>query len=124
VAGRVFGGWGPSERPDPKQARAVEERVDEEHEERSRTPLLMRVTPAILLFAGAVIVTRMRVGTCSFRRGQLLSGRGLGLRVEIFNLGFAEDAVIMLDQRLNTRGDISILTSRCCSWENGRRQVG
>ncbi|MBV9918417.1 MAG: hypothetical protein JO153_18110, partial [Solirubrobacterales bacterium] len=32
VTGRVFRGWGPSEGPDPAQARAARERVDEERE--------------------------------------------------------------------------------------------
>ncbi|MDQ6841382.1 MAG: NADH-quinone oxidoreductase subunit D [Actinomycetota bacterium] len=55
VAGRVFLGLGPSEGPDPSQARAAEERVDEERGPRGYTPPLMVVVPAILL-AGALLV--------------------------------------------------------------------
>lgn len=40
VAGRVFYGWGPSEGPDSRQARAAHERVDETREDRGRTPPL------------------------------------------------------------------------------------
>jgi multicomponent Na+:H+ antiporter subunit D len=50
VAGRVFLGWGPSEGPDPSQARAAEERVDETRGTRDRTPPLMIVVPAVFLF--------------------------------------------------------------------------
>jgi multicomponent Na+:H+ antiporter subunit D len=49
VTGRVFLGWGPSEGPDPQQARAAEERVDETRDERDHTPPLMLVVPAVLL---------------------------------------------------------------------------
>jgi multicomponent Na+:H+ antiporter subunit D len=55
VAGRVFAGWGPAEGPDPQQAQAAEERVDEEREEREHTPLVMVVVPAVLLIAAAVV---------------------------------------------------------------------
>jgi multicomponent Na+:H+ antiporter subunit D len=51
VAGRVFLGWGPSEGPDPSQARAAEERVDETRDERTHTPVLMMIVPALLLAA-------------------------------------------------------------------------
>jgi multicomponent Na+:H+ antiporter subunit D len=49
VAGRVFLGWGASEGPDPSQARAAEERVDETHDPRAHTPPLMVLLPAVLL---------------------------------------------------------------------------
>jgi multicomponent Na+:H+ antiporter subunit D len=49
IAGRVFLGWGPSEGPDPQQARAAEERVDETRGERDHTPILMLVVPGVLL---------------------------------------------------------------------------
>jgi multicomponent Na+:H+ antiporter subunit D len=49
VAGRVFLGWGPSEGPDPEQARAAEERVDEERDERDHTPWMMVAVPGVLL---------------------------------------------------------------------------
>ena len=56
VTGRVFLGWGPAEGPDPSQARAAEERVDETRGRRDHTPPLMIVVPAVLLLiaAGAV----------------------------------------------------------------------
>jgi multicomponent Na+:H+ antiporter subunit D len=49
VAGRVFLGWGPSEGPDPQQARAAEERVDEERDVREHTPWMMIAVPGVLL---------------------------------------------------------------------------
>ena len=49
VAGRVFYGWGPTEGPDPRQARAAHERVDETREERDQTPPLMLIVPGVLL---------------------------------------------------------------------------
>jgi multicomponent Na+:H+ antiporter subunit D len=55
VAGRVFLGWGASRGPDPRQARAAEERVDDTRDERDHTPPLMLVVPAVLLVAGAVV---------------------------------------------------------------------
>ena len=55
VCGRVFLGWGPSEGPDPNQARAAEERVDETRDQRDHTPALMLVTPAVLLLGAAVL---------------------------------------------------------------------
>jgi multicomponent Na+:H+ antiporter subunit D len=55
VAGRVFLGWGPGEGPDPEQARAAEERVDEERDPRDHTPPLMIVVPAVLLVAAALV---------------------------------------------------------------------
>jgi multicomponent Na+:H+ antiporter subunit D len=54
VAGRVFYGWGPSEGPDPRQARAAHERVDETREDRDHTPPLMLVVPGLLLAASVV----------------------------------------------------------------------
>ncbi|MBV8956491.1 MAG: hypothetical protein JO179_20305 [Solirubrobacterales bacterium] len=54
VTGRVFRGWGPSEGPDPAQARAARERVDEEREPRTRTPVLMLAVPAVLLLGAAL----------------------------------------------------------------------
>jgi multicomponent Na+:H+ antiporter subunit D len=51
VAGRVFMGWGPAEGPDPSQARAAEERVDETRGEREYTPRMMMAVPALLLTA-------------------------------------------------------------------------
>lgn len=54
VAGRVFLGWGPRQGPDPSQARAARERVDETRDERAHTPPLMIVVPAILLVLAAV----------------------------------------------------------------------
>jgi multicomponent Na+:H+ antiporter subunit D len=55
VAGRVFLGWGPSEGPDPTQARAAHERVDETRGTRDHTPLPMIVVPAVLLALAAAI---------------------------------------------------------------------
>jgi multicomponent Na+:H+ antiporter subunit D len=55
VAGRVFLGWGPAEGPDPSQARAAEERVDETRGKRASTPPLMIVVPAVLLLTAAVL---------------------------------------------------------------------
>jgi multicomponent Na+:H+ antiporter subunit D len=49
IAGRVFLGWGPDEGPDPSQARAAEERLDETREPRDHTPPLMIIVPAVLL---------------------------------------------------------------------------
>jgi multicomponent Na+:H+ antiporter subunit D len=54
VTGRVFLGWGPSEGPDPAQARAAEERVDETRGEREHTPPLMIAVPAVLLVLAAL----------------------------------------------------------------------
>ena len=54
VAGRVFYGWGPREGPDPRQARAAQERVDETREDRGRTPPLMLIVPGVLLATGVV----------------------------------------------------------------------
>ncbi len=54
VAGRVFYGWGPSEGPDPRQARAAHERVDETREDQDHTPPLMLVVPGVLLAASVV----------------------------------------------------------------------
>jgi multicomponent Na+:H+ antiporter subunit D len=55
VSGRVFLGWGPAEGPDPSQARAAEERVDETRDARDHTPILMMVVPAGLLVGAAVL---------------------------------------------------------------------
>ena len=54
VAGRVFHGWGPSEGPDSRQARAAHERVDDTREERDYTPPLMLIVPGVLLAASLV----------------------------------------------------------------------
>jgi multicomponent Na+:H+ antiporter subunit D len=54
VTGRVFLGWGPGHGPDPSQARAAEERVDETRAERDHTPPLMVVVPAVLLVGATV----------------------------------------------------------------------
>jgi multicomponent Na+:H+ antiporter subunit D len=54
VTGRVFRGWGPNEGPDPAQARAARERVDEEREPRTHTPVLMLAVPAVLLLGAAL----------------------------------------------------------------------
>ncbi len=56
VTGRVFLGWGPADGPDPSQARAAEERIDEERGPRQHTPVLMKVVPSVLLAAAALIV--------------------------------------------------------------------
>jgi multicomponent Na+:H+ antiporter subunit D len=55
VTGRVFWGWGPSEGPDPRQARAAHERVDDTREDRDHTPPLMLIVPAVLLVATVVV---------------------------------------------------------------------
>jgi multicomponent Na+:H+ antiporter subunit D len=55
VAGRVWMGWGPSEGPDPSQARAAEERIDETRDDRDHTPVLMLIVPFVLLIAAAVV---------------------------------------------------------------------
>ena len=55
ICARVFLGWGPAEGPHPEQARAAEERVDEERGERDHTPVLMVLVPALLLFAVLVL---------------------------------------------------------------------
>jgi multicomponent Na+:H+ antiporter subunit D len=55
VAGRVWLGWGPATGPDPSQARAAEERVDETRDERDHTPVLMIVVPFVLLVLAAVV---------------------------------------------------------------------
>ena len=55
IAGRVFMGWGPAVGPDPDQARAAEERVDETRDERDHTPPLMVIVPAVLLLLAAGI---------------------------------------------------------------------
>jgi multicomponent Na+:H+ antiporter subunit D len=55
VTGRVFLGWGPAEGPDPSQARAAEERVDETRGERDYTPRLMIAVPTVLLATAVVL---------------------------------------------------------------------
>ncbi|MBV9818829.1 MAG: hypothetical protein JOZ07_10825 [Solirubrobacterales bacterium] len=55
VAGRVFLGWGPAEGPHPEQARAAQERVDEERGPRGHTPVLMVLVPALLLVGVLVL---------------------------------------------------------------------
>jgi multicomponent Na+:H+ antiporter subunit D len=54
VTGRVFLGWGPRQAPDPGQARAAEEAVDEQRSARDHTPPMMLVVPAVLFVAAAV----------------------------------------------------------------------
>jgi multicomponent Na+:H+ antiporter subunit D len=49
VAARTFLGWGPSEGPDPLQARAAQELGDELNEPREHTPAPMLAVPAVLL---------------------------------------------------------------------------
>jgi multicomponent Na+:H+ antiporter subunit D len=56
IAGRVFMGWGPAEGPDPQQTRAAHERVDETRDVRDHTPLTMKVVPAVMLAAAALVV--------------------------------------------------------------------
>ncbi len=53
--------------------------------------VLDRLAPGVLL---GVVMARM-VGTGLFGGSELLCGGGLVLRVEIFNLGFTEDAEMM-----------------------------
>jgi len=67
VAGRVFWGWGPAEGPDPEQARAAAERVDEEREPRDVTPLTMIIVP-LLLLAGAAIIGLVPGATAAVAR--------------------------------------------------------
>jgi multicomponent Na+:H+ antiporter subunit D len=55
VAGRVFLGWGPSRKPDERQARQAREEESEEPEAAGRTPPLMLLVPALLLAAAIVI---------------------------------------------------------------------
>jgi multicomponent Na+:H+ antiporter subunit D len=54
VAGRVFMGWGAAERQDDVQLRQMGEEGDEERTSRDTTPLLMVITPALLL-SGAIV---------------------------------------------------------------------
>jgi multicomponent Na+:H+ antiporter subunit D len=54
VVARVFLGWGEAEGPDPAQARAAREQVDEETGSRGHTPPLMLAVPAVLLLAAAI----------------------------------------------------------------------
>jgi multicomponent Na+:H+ antiporter subunit D len=49
ICGRVFLGLGPTEGPDPDQARAAYEPVDEMRDEREHTPAAMVLAPAALL---------------------------------------------------------------------------
>jgi multicomponent Na+:H+ antiporter subunit D len=55
VAGRVFMGWGPSERSEGRQASQAREEEREETAPRDRTPVLMMIIPALLL-AGAIVI--------------------------------------------------------------------
>jgi multicomponent Na+:H+ antiporter subunit D len=55
ITGRVFLGWGPSEGPHEEQARAAEERVHETIGGHDHTPVLMLLTPAVLLVAVLVL---------------------------------------------------------------------
>jgi multicomponent Na+:H+ antiporter subunit D len=54
VSGRVFLGLGPAEGPDPRQARAAHERVDDTRDDRDHTPFTMIAVPAALLLGSAV----------------------------------------------------------------------
>jgi multicomponent Na+:H+ antiporter subunit D len=49
VGGRVFLGWGPARGPDPQQALAAHEPVDEFVERRDHTPVLMLAVPSLLV---------------------------------------------------------------------------
>lgn len=55
VAGRVFLGWGASERRDTRQAAQAREEESEESGASGRTPPLMLIVPALLLGAAVVI---------------------------------------------------------------------
>jgi multicomponent Na+:H+ antiporter subunit D len=76
VAGRLFLGWGPADGPDPSQARAAHERVDETRDERDHTPPLMLIVPSVLLTLAAIAalvpgavpwVERMALRFCDHR---------------------------------------------------------
>jgi multicomponent Na+:H+ antiporter subunit D len=90
VAGRVFLGWGASEGPDPSQARAAQERVDETRDPRGHTPPLMVLMPALLLlvafgagFIPGAVDWLQRAGTefadHAAYPGWVLRGHGLSL---------------------------------------------
>jgi multicomponent Na+:H+ antiporter subunit D len=55
LTGRVFLGWGATEREDVVQAAAAREEEDEETASRDYTPRLMVIVPAVLLAAAIVI---------------------------------------------------------------------
>jgi multicomponent Na+:H+ antiporter subunit D len=55
VTGRVFLGWGASQRSEDVQLRRVAEEHDEELAERNFTPPLMLIVPAVLL-VGAIVI--------------------------------------------------------------------
>jgi len=55
VAGRVFLGWGPASGPDPQQARAARERVDELRDAREHTPPTIVAVPVALLAAAIAV---------------------------------------------------------------------
>jgi multicomponent Na+:H+ antiporter subunit D len=55
VTGRVFLGWGASERQEDVQFRTPAHEEDEETTQRDRTPPLMLIVPAVLL-AGAIVI--------------------------------------------------------------------
>jgi multicomponent Na+:H+ antiporter subunit D len=55
LSGRVFLGWGATERQDGEQAEAAREEEDEETASRDYTPRLMVIVPAVLLAAAIVI---------------------------------------------------------------------
>jgi multicomponent Na+:H+ antiporter subunit D len=56
VAGRVFAGWGPSERRDPQgQAAQAREAADEESATSERTPPPMVIVPGVLLALAVVV---------------------------------------------------------------------
>jgi multicomponent Na+:H+ antiporter subunit D len=55
VSARVFLGWGARLGPDPAQAQAAEEHVDETISERDYTPAVMLAVPSVLLGAAALV---------------------------------------------------------------------
>jgi multicomponent Na+:H+ antiporter subunit D len=55
VAGRVFLGWGASQRREEPQVRQAREEEDEETAPRTLTPPLMLLVPGVLLLAAVVI---------------------------------------------------------------------
>jgi multicomponent Na+:H+ antiporter subunit D len=55
VTGRVFMGWGAAQRQDDVQLRQIGEEGDEESASRDTTPVLMILTPSVLLL-GAIVI--------------------------------------------------------------------
>jgi multicomponent Na+:H+ antiporter subunit D len=77
VAGRTFLGWGPSEGPDPLQARAAQEQGDEVNEARDKTPAPMLAVPAVLL-ALALAVALIPGAVPGFERAAALFADHVG----------------------------------------------